>query len=299
MDDIPQYKHWSKIEPINKGWSNDKKYYIETTNNEKLLLRIAEISEYNKKILEYEALKKLDKLDELMSSPLDFGTCNNGNNVYMLLTWIDGEDAEKVLPTMTNKEQYSLGIKAGEILRNIHSILAPDNNISWSKRFNKKIDRNIKNYRNFGIKIPGDDKIIRYIEQNRYLLDDRPQCFQHGDYHVGNMIITTNGDLGIIDFNRLDYGDPWEEFNRIVWCAEASTYFASGRIDGFFCGTVPDNFFNLMALYIVSNLLSSIPWEIPFGKHEIDFMLKQASNMLEYYDDMKNIVPKWYHSPLK
>jgi len=32
------------------------------------------------------------------------------------------------------------------------------------------------------------------------------------------------------DFNRLDYGDPWEEFNRIVWCAGISKQFASGRI---------------------------------------------------------------------
>ena len=46
------------------------------------------------------------------------------------------------------------------------------------------------------------------------------------------MIITPENKLGIIDFNRFDYGDPWEEFNRIVWCAQASTEFASGYING-------------------------------------------------------------------
>ena len=58
------------------------------------------------------------------------------------------------------------------------------------------------------------------ITANRYLLKDRPQVYQHGDYHIGNMMIDHNGQLHVIDFNRNDYGDPWEEFNRIVWCAQ-------------------------------------------------------------------------------
>ncbi|MEK3769068.1 hypothetical protein MKY14_10950 [Paenibacillus sp. FSL R5-0887] len=28
--------------------------------------------------------------------------------------------------------------------------------------------------------------------------------------------------------DRFDYGDPWEEFNRIPWCALTSPEFASG-----------------------------------------------------------------------
>lgn len=212
----------------------------------------------------------------------------------MLLTWIDGEDAEKILPTLKETEQYTLGINAGELLRKIHSIPAPENQMPWSERFNRKIDRKIFEYKNCGIKIPNDDKIFAYIAQNRCLINDRPQCFQHGDYHAGNMIITRNGELGVIDFNRLDYGDPWEEFNRIVWCADVSKHFASGRIDGYFGGYVPDEFFKLMALYIASNQLSSVYWAIPFGQNEIDTMLKQASDMLNYYNDMINFVPKWY-----
>ena len=32
----------------------------------------------------------------------------------------------------------------------------------------------------------------------------------------------------VIDFNRNDFGDPWEEFNRIVWCAPNTPLFATG-----------------------------------------------------------------------
>jgi|SRR5665647_2759928 len=87
MNDILQYKDFAKIEPVNKGWSNDKKYYIETKAGEKLLLRVSDISEYDKKKAEYEAVKRLDGFtDILMSRPLDFGTCNDGKCVYMLST---------------------------------------------------------------------------------------------------------------------------------------------------------------------------------------------------------------------
>ncbi|MDU4891441.1 MAG: hypothetical protein E6344_14985 [Clostridium sp.] len=49
MREIPLYNTFEKIEPINKGMSGDKKYYIETTDGEHLLLRLANFSEYNQK----------------------------------------------------------------------------------------------------------------------------------------------------------------------------------------------------------------------------------------------------------
>ena len=98
----------------------------------------------------------------------------------------------------------------------------------------------------------------------------------------------------IIDFNRYDFGDPWEEFNRIVWCAQISPLFASGMVNGYFDNKFPDLFWKLLALYISSNTLGSIPWAVPFGKDEINTMLHQAEQVLDWYDNMKNPVPKWY-----
>ena len=103
-----------------------------------------------------------------------------------------------------------------------------------------------------------------------------------------------NGKVVIIDFDRYDFGDPWEEFNRIVWCVQSSPLFASGIVNGYFDGDVPLEFWKLLALYISSNTLSSIPWAIPFGEKEIETMLNQAKEVLEWYDNMKNAVPVWY-----
>ena len=80
------------------------------------------------------------------------------------------------------------------------------------------------------------------------MLAGRPQTFQHGDYLIGNLMIGSDSSLYIIDFNRCDFGDPWEEFNRIVWCAQKAPVFASGMVDGYFDGAVPADFWRLLAL---------------------------------------------------
>ena len=90
-------------------------------------------------------------------------------------------------------------------------------------------------------------------------------------------MIDRNGKLQIIDFDRYDFGDPWEEFNRIVWCAQKPPLFASGMVNGYFDGDVPPDFWKLLALYISSNTLSSVYWAISFGQDEVDTMLNQAS----------------------
>ena len=144
------------------------------------------------------------------------------------------------------------------------------------------------------VKFNGDDSVIEYIENNRQLFKSRPQCFQHGDYHIGNMMIDENGALQIIDFDRFDFGDPWEEFNRIVWSAQASPLFASGMVDGYFENDVPFEFWKLLLLYICSNTLSSLPWAIPFGEKEIQTMLNQTKDIMDWYDNLQTVVPKWY-----
>ena len=226
-----------------------------------------------------------------MCKPLEIGECEEG--VYIIQTWINGADAEDIIPQLAPTEQYALGVEAGEILKKIHTIPAPENQPDWELRFNQKMDRKIQMYQDCPIKFEGANYLIDYIEANRHLLKDRPQCYQHGDYHSGNLMIE-NGKIVVIDFDRYDFGDPWEEFNRIVWSAQCAPAFASGMVDGYFDKNVPMEFWRLLALYVSSNMLSSVPWAIPFGEEEIQTMIDQAKDVLRWYDNMKNPVPTWY-----
>lgn len=288
---------FAEASAINKGWSGDQKYCVMDKNGQKFLLRISPAEQYDRKKAEYESMQRVAALNIPMCQPIEFGICDEG--VYSLQSWIEGRDAEEVLTELSDKEVYDYGIEAGMILKEIHSIPAPENAEDWEVFFNRKMDRKIKMYNECPLKYENGEAFIEFIEANRHLLRNRPQTYQHGDYHVGNLMIDNNGRLVVIDFNRNDHGDPWEEFNRIVWCAQSAPLFATGMVDGYFDGQVPIEFWKLLALYIASNTLSSLPWAIPFGQKQIKVMVDQANDVLDWYDGMKNPVPKWYGKRLK
>ncbi len=280
------------MRPIYKGYSGDKKYCVTAKDGTKYLLRTSPIRLYSQRRTEFQLMRRVAALQIPMCQPIKFGICRKG--VYSLQSWIDGADLEDVLPDLSEEEQYNYGLAAGRILRKMHTIPAPKTQEPWARRFNRKMDRKIKMYSECPLKYENGDLFIQYIEENRTLIRNRPQTYQHGDYHVGNMMVDRAGALQIIDFNRHDYGDPWEEFNRIVWAAQASPRLASGMVDGYFNGDVPQEFWRLLALYISSNTLSSLPWGIPFGAEQIAVFQKQAQDILRWYDNMQNVIPSWY-----
>lgn len=290
---MSQFEFVSKT-PVEKGWSGDKKYCAVTADGAKYLLRVSPIEQYERKKSEFELMQRVAALGVPMCEALEFGTCDEG--VYSVQTWIDGRDAEELLPELSEEEQYRYGYESGKILQKIHSIPAPEGIEDWAVYFNRKADRKIEMYEECPLKYENGHAFIEYINANRHLLQGRPRTYQHGDYHVGNMMIDKSGKLFIIDFNRNDFGDPWEEFNRIVWCAQAAPRFASGMVDGYFDSNVPMEFWRLLALYISSNTLSSLPWAIPFGDGEIETMTNQAADVLHWYDNMQNPVPTWYRT---
>ena len=277
---------------VDKGWSGDKKFCVITGSGEKYLLRITTPEKAERFHLGYLRMEEVAKLGVPMCFPVEFGQCEEGT--YAIHSWIEGEDAEDVIPSLSLERQYAYGLDAGRILCKLHTLPAPIDAPPWASRFNAKIDRKIVMYENCPLKYEKGELFLKFLEENRYLLTDRPQSYQHGDYHIGNMMIDRNGVLTIIDFDRDDFGDPWEEFNRIVWCAQAAPAFASGMVDGYFDGKVPMDFWKVLELYIASNTLSSLPWAIPFGEAEIDTMKNQAVQVLQWYADMTNPVPTWY-----
>lgn len=278
-------------EPINKGWSGDKKYCVTTADGTKYLLRITPFEKSANRENMYLMQKEVEKLGVPMCKPVDFGKCDEG--VYTLQTWIDGKDANEVIAYLSDSEQYALGLEAGKILKGIHSIPAPESQQGWEIRINNKADLRIRKYNECPLKYDNGQAFIDFINANRYLLKGRQQVFQHGDYHIGNMMIE-NGKIVIIDFDRYDFGDPWEEFKSITWCAQASPLFASGMVNGYFNNSVPMEFWKLLALYISLGTITSLPWAIPHGEGEVRTMRKLANEVLEWYDNMQNPVPSWY-----
>jgi serine/threonine-protein kinase len=294
MTEIPPYKSFSKIELITRGMAGDKKYYIETFDGEHMLLSVADVAEYWQKRAEYEKVKNLASCGVSMPSPIDFGTCDKGKSVYTLLSWVDGVGVEMILPDLSLREQYMLGVKSGEILEKIHSVPFTPLSDNWDERYYSVIGPQLEAFRSEGIPFEGDSIILNYLESNRHLLRQRSQCQQHGDYHTGNMILSDTGNLSIIDWHTVDfegYGDPWYEFNRIGVDFPA---FASGQIDGYFKHEVPENFWKLLAYYLSASEITSIVWAKYFAPERTQSILKKNTDILCWFDNMKNPIPTWY-----
>ena len=294
MDSSKIYCDFIKSETITKGWSEDKKYCITVADGTKYLLRITPIARYETRKSLYSMLEQVATLGIPMCVPVEFGTCDEG--VYSIQSWIDGEDLETVLPTLSDTEQYVLGVKAGEILRKMHTIFVSDiqsERPDWAESFDHTTEERIQKYHDCGLRFDNDERVLAYLEQNRHLIENRPRCFLHGDYCVRNIMLE-NGELKIIDFERLYFGDPWEDFIFTMLDMAKKPYFSTGQIRGYFGGEPPLTFFKTYAYYVLSSLLPGhYDAEALFGD-EIDKMAKQTQEIMAWFNDLENPIPTWY-----
>ena len=278
--------------PLSKGWSGDKKFIAEDEKGNKFLLKISPIERKQGRQQLFAILQKLYAMGLSMYRPVEQFACDEG--FCTVYEWVNGRDCRELLPKLSEAEQYAHGIHAGQMLRLIHSVPAPEGLPRWEEHFNAKIDRKIKMALACSEEMPGREAMIDIVNAHRHLLAGRPLTFQHGDYHEGNMLIDNTGKLVVIDFEGADFGDPWEEFNRIVWNAQIAPAMARGMLDGYFEGNIPEEFWPLLELYLLTNQLSSVPWAVSFGVDEVRKFQRQVREVIDWYDGFTRCVPKWY-----
>jgi len=291
---IEGYRNWKSKTELKKGWSTDKKFLIETVVGERFLLRLSEKFSLSSEKLLYDLVEKLSNASINCSCLLASGLCNKEQHTYRLFTWVEGEELLDHIEEKTVNEQYQLGLDAGRILKKIHEQKNTLAKRRWSEYFSRKIDRNITNFKTAGEEFIGSEQVISFLNNNRQLLLNRPQCLHHGDYHLGNMLIDKEERLGVIDFNRLDYGDPWEEFNRMPWNATVSPYFSNGLLHGYFKEEPDEYFFRLMCLYIGSNQLGAFAWGVHYGAEELKVIKVQTDQVMSWYNGFTKVIPDWY-----
>lgn len=298
FNDIADFSKWRIIREIDEGWSSDRKYYIETKEGEKLLLRVADASLKKQKKLEFERISALSSTRFPMSRPIAFGNCNQGRSVYMLLTWVDGVPLRSRLPKMSVAEQYETGLQAGKMLKEIHSIPVTDKHIvSPEARRVHKLNK-IKNYETSYVRVDGDEDAIRYVRDHIDEIYTTPSAYKHGDFHAGNLIYTPDGSLGLIDFNRIDCGDRYEDFNKTsIMDAALSIPFATGIIDGYWGDEPPKEFWQVMSIYVAQSSMTSINWAEKFGLEEIQTYQDLCRQALKDYDHYRKNIPAWYEKP--
>lgn len=174
--DIPGSENWLDVIPVNVGWSGDEKFHVMDENGRALLVRISPAERFERRKFEFETLKHLnDRIAANIPRALGFGNCTGG--VYTLLTWVEGRTAEEVLPALSPEQQSLLGKQAGEIVRCLHRLPAPEQTEAWPSYFLRKMTRKAEQYQNCPIQIPECGDFAAYVQENAHLLQGRQSFF--------------------------------------------------------------------------------------------------------------------------
>lgn len=280
------------IASIEKGFSIEKKFKI-TTGEGDYLLRVSPIKALNSKAKEFELMRKLYEIGVRCNKPILLFKNDEQKSVCAVYSYLSGIDAEDNIGNMPEEIQYKSGIEAGEDLKRINSLNCETNN--WKKRKWKKHEYYVSRYSEQDYRFENDEKILRFIEMHYDASEAVNDQLQHDDFHLGNIIINSQGYVGILDFNRYDWGDPLHEFVKLEWFTwPVSEVFARGQIEGYFGKKHIDDIECLqISVYIAMSILSTIVWTLEFHPHAWMDIEARMLMILDHCDYFESVRPKW------
>lgn len=216
MQHIPLLKEAVSIDHIDKGYSRDEKWVMTTVSGEKYVLRFTDQDQYDKIKMQFELLSELRRHGVQCADPVNIGVLEAKQQVYYILSFIEGQEAKEIMSQLTEEQQYAIGVSAGQDLRNMHKYPAPSHIEPWEDRVIKKHHRYLTAYRKSGFSLKGDEKVAQFIAKHIDIVKGRPNQFQHDDFHLGNIIVNNHKYAGVIDFNNFDWGDPIHDFYKVA-----------------------------------------------------------------------------------
>jgi serine/threonine-protein kinase len=227
---------------------------------------------------------------------VDFGVCNDGKSVYQLLTWIDGEDLGAVLPTITETEQYALGVKAGVLQRRLHEIPVTADVESWEEWYGRRVREKLTLFFEHRQKLTELSPIADYLTQNTKLLENRPQTFHHGDFNPTNILLTHSGELAVIDFNYCERNacDPVWEFCTIPYGQEPAAFYYTGVLNGYYDGEPSQTEFSVLAYYFAWEALHGMVDAKALHLGMDEDSQRHMENVLRWFDSFNRVTPTWY-----
>ncbi len=289
--------HWHDVTPIKSGWTTDQKYKVTDAEGRAFFLRRTSAERL------YDLKEEALLISAFRSKGLPVaeveavGLSQNGEHSYLLLHWLEGLTLDSVLSTMTESEQYRIGCIAGRQLKRLHD--TPLDIEAFSHRNLKaKKERELNAYLTSDVREQDDQQIVAFIQQNMEMIGKGPKVLEHSDYHPGNLILTPQGDLAIIDFNGSHPGDAYEEFYKLeLFVIEQSEQFCIGQIHGYFNGDPPQAFWQAHSVYTAHAALYGLKWAKDHGSEtDKDLERIRLKRIFNHYDRFRQYIPKWYRS---
>ena len=277
---------------IEKGFSIEKKFKI-TAGESDYLLRISPIKILDRKEQEFKLMKELNDIGVRCNNPMVMFRNDTQKYLFSIYSYLSGVDAENNITNISEEMQYKIGIEAGKDLKKINRLTCETNN--WKERKWKKHKNYVKKYFSQDYRFEKDKRILKFIETNYDASEGEKDHLQHDDFHLGNIIVNNQGYVGVIDFNRYDWGDPLHEFVKLEWFTwPVSKAFARGQMEGYFGKRrIDENDCLRISVYIAMSILSTIVWTLEFHPRtwmEIEAKMRMILDRFDYFDRIR---PEW------
>jgi len=285
-----------RCERLDAGYSDDEKHVLWVDGAPVYLLRLSAADMLPRRRAEFEAVAVHYERGVLCPRPLAFGETPDRAQCFTLLEYIAGEDAETALPRLPERAQYEIGLQAGRELYRIHQLEGKETSQEWFERRLRKRRRYIERAKELGLTYPGWERVERYIDERIELLRESPVRFQHDDIHPANLIIADGHLVGVIDFNRCDWGDPIEDFYKVPFFGEpVSVPFVNGQIHGYLACEPVGDFWVRYNLLVAMMLLPSVVWmHLHPPAERMGWWLDRVAHMIDTHDFESNGPPTWF-----
>lgn len=271
-----------------KEYSDEVVFLIENEDQSKLVLKVCDYSLYQRKYEEFEYLKLISQTGINSLSPIALSS-KGKDYVILLYTWIPGKSGALEVPKMSKQNQYNIGKRAGMFLSSIHENIVKKPTVI-KNFYNDKID-----YINNTLKEYNDifnEELIQNIANltsefyNKTF--DGNFVFCHGAFDLDSTIINDKKDIAIIHFNDYLIYDPFYDFSKLINTSVSTQNFIVGVVSGYFNDNIPKDFFSIVAIYTIYNLL------LEYDKTKDNNLIELLKKLSSDYDNFSLRHPKWY-----
>lgn len=185
------------------------------------------------------------------------------------------------------EKQIQLGSEIGKILRKLHENSQINDDTTWSKIFNYKINNLIYNYSMTNFRGDKDYIVFDYIENNRYLIESRKLS---NIYLFDNLesIYADENNLNFVSKNVSYMADSFYEFRKINEADEKNRIFYYSLLKSYFNGKIPRLFYRILAIYTILDILEPKL----NGENDVD-LTGEFDRILSIYNDFDCIIPVW------
>ena len=267
----------------------EKLFRIARNDGRRLILLTAPIGRYEEMRAQAVFANRLIREGLVLTMPpVEVAACKNDTLCYALYGCIEAKNAADFLNTLTTPEQYEFGLKAGKMLRKIHSIKPDENNKSRRTDFRIRAHEAIASLENTKTSFDGFAEIKAFLKNKSGLLENRPEVMLYGEFSSRNIFVY--GELvGVFTPKNALCGDPLSDFGAL--CASGSVPFMKGQISGYF-SSIPKGFFELLGFYTALFSLERIVFaESPQKKL---YAMRLAERACADFSGFTQALPKWY-----